>query len=244
MSAIRKEELVAKEIQYQIEERLINSGQKLSERSIAKKYAISRGTARMAMHRLEKEGFIEPKQAVGYFINQPKKEPLLNFINYFSDKFATLSMPNENQTINILSTKLIDTDKELSEKLKVVLGTIFLLVSLQILETDANNYTLCRVFIPAKKSSTVKEEQIMALIKRQLQLAIDAEVTMNLSFADDNTASSLHVPNHNPLLTTSTIFKDKNNQTCLFLEQSSDANHAVSIMPSKIISRKLGTFNE
>lgn len=244
MSAIRKEELVAKEIQYQIEEGLINSGQKLSERSIAKKYAISRGTARMAMHRLEKEGFIEPKQAVGYFINQPKKEPLLNFINYFSDKFATLSMPNENQTINILSTKLIDTDKELSEKLKVVLGTIFLLVSLQILETDANNYTLCRVFIPAKKSSTVKEEQIMALIKRQLQLAIDAEVTMNLSFADDNTASSLHVPNHNPLLTTSTIFKDKNNQTCLFLEQSSDANHAVSIMPSKIISRKLGTFNE
>ena len=117
-------------------------------------------------------------------------------------------------------------------------------MSLQILETDANNYTFCRVFIPAKKSSTINEEQIMALIKRQLQLAIDAEVTMNLSFADDNTASFLHVPNHNPLLTTSTIFKDKNNQTCLFLEQSSDANHAVSIMPSEIISRKLGTFNE
>lgn len=244
MSAIRKEELVAKDIQYKIDQGLISSGQKLSERSIAKEYAISRGTARTALQRLEKEGLIKSKQAVGYFINQPKKEPLLNFINYFSDKFAALSIPNEAQTINILSTKLIDTDKELSEKLKVVLGTIFLLVSLQILETDSNNYTLCRVFIPAKKSSTVNEEQIMALIKRQLQLAIDAEVTMNLSFADDNTASFLHVPNHNPLLTTSTIFKDKNNQTCLFLEQSSDANHAVSIMPSEIISRKLGTFNE
>lgn len=151
MSAIRKEELVAKEIQYQVEEGLINSGQKLSERSIAKKYAISRGTARMAMHRLEKEGFIEPKQAVGYFINQPKKEPLLNFINYFSDKFATLSMPNENQTINILSTKLIDTDKELSEKLKVVLGTVFLLISVQLFETRSQVYTMCKVFIPVKK---------------------------------------------------------------------------------------------
>lgn len=244
MSAIRKEELVAKDIQYKIDQGQINSGQKLSERSIAKEYAISRGTARIALQRLEKEGLIKSKQAVGYFVSQPKKEPLLNFINFFSDKFAALSMPNEAQTTNILSAKLIDTDKELSEKLKVVLGTVFLLVSLQILETDSNNYTLCHVFIPAQKSSTINEEQIMASIKRQLQLTIDAEVTMNLSFADDNTARFLHVPNHSALLTTSTIFKDKNNQTCLFLEQSSDANHVVSIMPSDIISRKLGTFNE
>lgn len=243
MSEIKKEELVAKDIQYQIEQGLINSGQKLSERSVAKKYVISRGTARMAMQRLEKEGFIEPKQAVGYFVNLPKQEPLLNFINSFSDKLESFSIPDLSHSVKILSTKFIDTDKELSEKLKVVLGTIFIQVTVQLLETRSEIYTMCHVFIPVKKTFTFNSEQIFGSIKQQLQLANNADVTLNLSFADESTAQILHLKSHSALLTTCTIFKERNNKTCLFLEQCADAKLAVSIMPSKIISRKLGTFN-
>lgn len=245
MSAIRKEELIAKDIQYQIEQGFIKYEQKLTERTTAKNYSVSRGTARMALKRLEKQGLISRKPAAGYFVNYRKHEPLLNLINSFSNKLDYLNISQHDAKYEILSQKSIDTDKELSEKLKVLLGTKILLITLRSVEKESNGYVVYRIFLPTDKNfSTSKEEMIFNKIKEKLQTAQDADVTLSFCFADKLIAKALHVKVQDPLLSVEATFITTSNQTCLFVEQYSDAKNTVSIMPSQIISKKLGTFNE
>lgn len=244
MSAIRKEELVAKDIQYKIEQGIIESGHKFSERTVAKYYSISRGTARKALHRLEKEGLVKRKQAVGYFSDRPKQEPLLNFINAFSDKFSYLTSPDYSNEYKVFDCKIIDTDKELSEKLKVILGTTFLLVTLGLLEKQSECYTICRIFLPVKKNFEINKKNFISKLTSNLNCAVKGNVTLNIDFADEACAVPLHINVGSPLLVTSTIFSDKSNQTTLLLEQYSDANHNVSIKPSYVINKEIGKQNE
>lgn len=245
MSAIRKEELIAKDIQYQIERGFIKYEQKLTERTTAKNYSVSRGTARMALKRLEKQGLISRKPAAGYFVNYRKHEPLLNLINSFSNKLDYLNISQHDTKFEILRHKFIDTDKELSEKLKVLLGTKILLVTVRSVEKESNGYVVYRIFLPIENSfSMSSEELIFNKIKEKLHMTLDADVTLNFCFADKLIAKALHVKVQVPLLSVETTFTTTSNQTCLFIEQYSDAKNTVSIMPSQIISEKLGTFNE
>lgn len=244
MSAITKEELVAKDIQYKVEQGIIESGYKLSERTVAKDYSISRGTARKALQRMEKEGLVIRKQAVGYFIDRPKQEPLLDFINSFSDKFSYLSLPDYFNKLKIFDCKIIDTDKELSEKLKVIIGTTFLLVSVSAQEKQSGCYTFCRIFLPVKKGFEISKDKIISKLTNNLNCAVKCNVTLNLDIADKASAMSLHLTIGSPLLMTSTIFSDKNSQTALLLEQYSDAKHSVSIKPSYVVNKKIGKQNE
>lgn len=245
LSAIKKEELIAKDIQYQIEQGFIKYEQKLTERTTAKNYSVSRGTARMALKRLEKQGLISRKPAAGYFVNYRKHEPLLNLINSFSNKLDYLNISQHDTKYEILRYKFIDTDKELSEKLKVLLGTKILLITLRSVEKESNGYVVYRIFLPIDNGfSMISEEMIFNKIKEKLQTAQDADVTLNFCFADKLIAKALHVKVQDPLLSVETTFTTTSNQTCFFIEQYSDAKNTVSIMPSQIISEKLGTFNE
>lgn len=245
LSAIRKEELIAKDIQYQIEQGFIKYEQKLTERTTAKNYSVSRGTARMALKRLEKQGLISRKPAAGYFVNYRKHEPLLNLINSFSNKLDYLNISQHDTKYEILRYKFIDTDKELSEKLKVLLGTKILLITLRSVEKESNGYVVYRIFLPIDNSfSMSSEEMIFNKIKEKLQTAQDADVTLNFCFADKLIAKALHVKVQSPLLSVDAIFTNSANQTCLFIEQYSDSRHSISISPSSVISEKLGTFNE
>lgn len=244
MSAIRKEELVAKDIQYKIEQGIIESGHKLSERTVAKDYSISRGTARKALQRMEKEGLVKRKEAVGYFIDRPKQEPLLDFINAFSDKFSYLSLPHYSDKYKVFDCKIIDTDKEISEKLKVILGTTLLLVTVRILEKQSDCYTICRIFLPVKNDFEVNKEKFISKLMNNLNCTIKCNVTLNLDFADEAYAIPLHIEVGSPLLMTSTIFSDKNDQTTLLLEIFSDAKRSVSIQPAFEIYKKIGMPNE
>ncbi len=119
LSTIKKEELIAKDIQYQIERGFITFKQKLTARTTAKNYSVSRGTARVALRRLKKQGLVSRKPAAGYFVNCGKHDPLLNLISSFSNKINYLHIPHHFIKYEILRYKLIDTDKELSEKSRV-----------------------------------------------------------------------------------------------------------------------------
>lgn len=244
MANIRKEELLAKDIQYQIEQGYIKYDQKLTERTTAKNYSVSRGTARMALKRLEKQGFISRKPATGYFVNYTKHEPLLNLINSFSTKLDYLHIPHHHIQYEILKYKTIDTDKELSEKLKVLLGTQILLATLRAIEKESLECVVYRLFLPIAENIVADEDTIIKKLQEKLKTANDADVTLSLNFADKLIAKALGVQAQNPLLSVDTIFTNLDNQTCLFVEQYSDAKNTISILPSSMISEKLGTFNE
>ena len=244
LSAIKKEELIAKDIQYQIEQGFITFKQKLTERTTAKNYSVSRGTARMALKRLEKQGLISRKPAAGYFVNCGKHEPLLNLISSFSNKLDYLHIPHHFIKYEVLRYKLIDTDKDLSGKLKVLLGTKILLITLRSIEKENMSYVVYRIYLPVAENIAADENIIFKKLQEKLKTVIDADVTLSLSFADKLIAKALEVKTQDPLLSVDTIFANNSKQTCLFVEQYSDAKNTVSILPSQMISEKLGTFNE
>lgn len=103
---------------------LMNEGLKphdklLSEREMAEQWKLNRTTLRSALNKLEKQGKIYSKPGVGNFVAE--KKILRNVQDNYSTTQAVASSGNL-VTSKILSTKIVEANKKLSQKLHLMLG--------------------------------------------------------------------------------------------------------------------------
>lgn len=245
MTSLNKEELVAKDLQYKIYKNILQSNDKISERSISTNYNISRGTARCALTRLEKMGVLHKVESIGYFVNSPKKDHLINFISNFNKTYSYLNLNPDVDQYDILTEKFIDTDKILSQRFQLPLGTKMLFSSFRVpsLENDSS-LLLNDMFLPLSINLYISEKNIFEKIQQAISSTQSIDSTLSLTYADKKTSEALHVEYKKPLSCVSATFKNKKEQNIFFLTQYSDINSSASVYPSKVITGKVGGFIE
>jgi len=243
MASLNKEELVAKDLQYKIYKNILKSNDKISERSISASYGISRGTARCALTRLEKMGILFKVESIGYFVNSPKKDHLINFISNFNKTFSYLKQNSTLDKYDILTERFVDTDKILSQKFQLPLGTKMVISSFSVpsLESDSN-LLLNNMYLPLDTKTYISEKNIFKKIKKAVSNTQNIYSTLSLAYADKETAKALQVEYEKPLSCVSATFKNNKGQNIFFLTQYSDIGSSASIYPSKIITEKVGGF--
>ena len=137
---INKSELIAKDIRFQISNK-IYTHYLPSERKLADKYSVSRNTIREALEILKNKGVIS-LIANDYVINQPKED--LDWLEFFGKK--------TNHIIRnyIVKNEVFEANKKIAQKLEVPLATqIRLLVYKRTANEQQNNITLSIDYIYA-----------------------------------------------------------------------------------------------
>lgn len=243
MASLNKEELVAKDLQYKIYKNILQSNDKISERSISTSYGISRGTAHCALLRLEKMGVLRKVESIGYFVNSPKKDHLINFISQFNKTYSYLKLNTDFDQYDILTERFIDTDKILSKRFQLPLGTKMIFFSFRVpsLENDSN-LLLNNMFLPLDTNLYISEKNIFGKIQQAVSNTQSIDATLSLSYADKDTSEALQIEYKKPLSCVSATFKNNKDQNIFFLTQYSDIESSASIYPSKIITAKVGGF--
>ena len=245
MTRLNKEELVAKDLQYKIYKNVLQTDDKISERSISNSYVISRGTARCALTRLEKMGVIRKRESIGYFVNYPKKDHFINFISKFNKIYSYLNLNPDFDKYDILSERFIDTNKILSQKFQLPLGTKIIFSSFRVpaIKNDSN-LLLNKIFLPINTDLYISEKNISDKIQKAISNTQNINATLSLTYADKEISQALQVEYKKPLSCVSATFKNTKDQNIFFLTQYSDIKSSASILPSQIITKKVGGFIE
>ncbi|WP_223902698.1 GntR family transcriptional regulator [Lactobacillus laiwuensis] len=137
---INKSELIAKDIRFQISNK-IYTHYLPSERKLADKYSVSRNTIREALEILKNKGIIS-LIANDYIINQPKED--LDWLEFFGKKTHHIIRNY------IVKNEVFEANKKIAQKLEVPLATqIRLLVYKRTTNEQQNNITLSIDYIYA-----------------------------------------------------------------------------------------------
>lgn len=121
MKLLNKDEFIANEIKYYIIKNKIKEGDKMpSERELAEMFDVQRATIRAAYSILEEEGVIEIRGRSGRYMGHSRISTNLQQIKSFSDKIKKMGMEVGTK---LLAFEVIETDKKLSKKIRLPIGT-------------------------------------------------------------------------------------------------------------------------
>lgn len=120
MKLLNKDELIAKEIKYMLQQEHTAEGKRLpSERELAARFGVQRATLRLALQSLEREGIVASKKGSGYYVCPARINEDLQEILSLSDRIHNMGKKLENE---LLSFEKIEADKDLALKMMQPLG--------------------------------------------------------------------------------------------------------------------------
>ncbi len=90
-----------------------------TEAELCQQYGVSRITVRMAMDKLNSQGYLYRKQGRGSFITQPKIEQKLAYFYSFSDN---IDHPDEKRQSTVLSFEAIPCPDKIAQRLQIPAG--------------------------------------------------------------------------------------------------------------------------
>lgn len=146
---------ISNEIKYMIENKPILEGEKLpGERELAQKLDVQRATVRNGLKILLNEGWIFAKKRSGYFV-APKR---INKDVYSLDSTTkTIQAMGKEMKLKVVKFETIEVGKELSQKLKMPIGTKVFYIS-RLREVENERVSLELSYIPVAIAPTLSEK--------------------------------------------------------------------------------------
>ncbi len=172
-----------------------------SERSLEQKYGVSRMTIRKALDDLKNEGILIRRQGSGTFVNDKKiEEKLVKLKGFTQDMLSRGLIPST----SVISTKEINPDKEIRDKLKLNIGDkVFKLDRVRCangkpmaFETAYLNAKYC----PGILSKDL-ESSLYSILRNQYDLKLNnAEQTLEADIASEIYGELLDISEGDPVL--------------------------------------------
>ncbi len=171
MSSIYKN--IADEISAEILNGKYNESMKLpKEEDLINKYSVSRTTIRKSIAILVNKGYVYQVQGSGIFIREAATKDYLNLEKL---KGLTKDYPNKKIEANTIELKIIESDDEISEKMKCKVGTkLYFIKRLRVLDGEkfTIEYSYFRKDIVPYLSKEIAQNSIYSYIVNDLKLSI------------------------------------------------------------------------
>ncbi|MDH6367942.1 MULTISPECIES: GntR family transcriptional regulator [Breznakia] len=189
--------IVCNEIKYMIENTPLLEGEKLpSERELAEKFEVQRGTVRTGLKLLLQEGWICAKERSGYFVAPRRIEKNVYRISSTSQTVAEMG---KKQRLKLLSISRKEVGKELSIKLKLPIGTKYYAIE-RIRYVDDEKISLEASAVPYDVAPDLDKKD---LENNSLYDVLEDDYLNNIAFSeqeiivvesDEYTAKALSIP--------------------------------------------------
>ena len=148
--------MIANELKNMIEQENLKEGDKLpSERELCEKLNVQRLTLRSGLRILMQEGIIISKQRSGYYVNKPR---IVKNVFHLESTSEAIFEQGLNMKIKILNIEKKETNKQLSTKLRLPLGTkVYCLQRLRIIDDEPVSVDTSRRPFPSRKFKSVRD---------------------------------------------------------------------------------------
>lgn len=172
-----------------------------SERELSELWNMNRGTLRSAIGRMEKDGLLYSKHGAGTFLAMPKLRRNLHDLHSFSESVKAQERMLKNR---LLSMKLVESDKHLSEQFHTVLGTLlYEIVRLRIvdeipllIETAYVPKDCC----PGLENYNLEEESLFQILEEFYGVVLkQGEEKISITYTTEEESSILELPAETPV---------------------------------------------
>ena len=188
--------MIANELKYMIEQENLKEGDKLpSERELCEKLNVQRLTLRSGLRILMQEGIIISKQRSGYYVNKPR---IVKNVFHLESTSEAIFEQGLNMKIKILNIEKKETNKQLSTKLRLPLGTkVYCLQRLRIIDDEPVSVDTSYLLIKYAQGLEKKDFESRALyqiLESEYDISINrSEQEILICEADNYIANALHV---------------------------------------------------
>lgn len=249
MKLINKDELIAKEIRYDIFFSHAKEGDKLpSERKLSEKYGVQRATIRLALQRLEREGIIEVRQRSGYYIRPKRVDEDLREVLSLSEKIKGLGKNIQNK---LLGFERIEVDKKLSQEVKLPIGTKLLRITRLRYIVDDKSHTpisLDDAYIPENIAPKLFEydlenRSLFEILKKEYNvIPYKDSQRITIVYANERESKLLNISQLTPLVKKQGMIYDKDGRLVQYLYSIKNKEWTSFKQTNMIIYRKIGGF--